>query len=352
MGAELVGIMVVLDSDAEASGRIPALEQVANRPIADHVLSALDAAGVTEVLVLCPAARAAEIRDCLGCERAGGAPLRYVEDPGPFELRRALQLAADSIGSAPCIVHLAGGLLSEPLSPFVERVVRGAADVVLFVHQSEAADGHLSPATQEMLHLAELDPDRAALRLAGVWLFAGAALSRACAAPGRSLSGGDLPSVAEQITADGGNVQVALVDAWRRYTGAPLDRLELNRIALDRLESDPRRPSNNGNLIEGRVWIHERASVRASVLVGPAVIGPGARIADAYIGPYTSIGAGARVEGAEIERSIISPGASVLHIGGRLAASVVGRDARIFRDFSLPRALRLRVGDGTEVALS
>jgi hypothetical protein len=27
----------------------------------------------------------------------------------------------------------------------------------------------------------------------------------------------------------------------------------------------------------------------------------------------------------------------------------VGRDARIFRDFSVPRALRLRVGEGTEV---
>lgn len=39
------------------------------------------------------------------------------------------------------------------------------------------------------------------------------------------------------------------------------------------------------------------------------------------------------------------------HVGGRLVASVVGRDARVFRDFSLPRALRLRVGDGTEAAL-
>jgi len=36
---------------------------------------------------------------------------------------------------------------------------------------------------------------------------------------------------------------------------------------------------------------------------------------------------------------------------GRIVASVVGRDARVFRDFSLPRAMRLRVGDGTEVAL-
>jgi hypothetical protein len=30
---------------------------------------------------------------------------------------------------------------------------------------------------------------------------------------------------------------------------------------------------------------------------------------------------------------------------------VVGRNARVFRVFGLPRALRLRVGEGTEVAL-
>jgi hypothetical protein len=40
-----------------------------------------------------------------------------------------------------------------------------------------------------------------------------------------------------------------------------------------------------------------------------------------------------------------------MHVGGRPVASVLGRQARVFRDFSLPRALRLRVGDGTEVAL-
>ena len=91
--------------------------------------------------------------------------------------------------------------------------------------------------------------------------------------------------------------------------------------------------------------------MQGSVIVGPAVIGSGARITDSYIGPYTSIGERARVEGTEVERSIIASGASVMHVGGRLVASVVGRDARVFRDFSLPRALRLRVGDGTEVAL-
>jgi hypothetical protein len=41
-----------------------------------------------------------------------------------------------------------------------------------------------------------------------------------------------------------------------------------------------------------------------------------------------------------------------MHVGGRIEASTVGRSARIFRDFALPRAMRLHVGDGVELALN
>ena len=74
------------------------------------------------------------------------------------------------------------------------------------------------------------------------------------------------------------------------------------------------------------------------MIVGPTVIGLGACIADAYIGRYTSIDAGVRVEGVEIEGPIIAAGASITHVGGRLLSSVLARDARVFSDFSLPRA--------------
>jgi len=354
------GVVVVEDEVAGGGAvRSPgsaALEHVANRPIADHVLDELAAAGVKEVVVACAVARSAEIQEAL---TAAGVPyglnLRFVEHDGPLDLSRALTLAAPIVGAAPCIAHLASGLLGEPLTPMVGRVQDGSPDVVLVVHHEPAPDEHLSAATQDMLHIAELHPERATLGMAGVWMFGPGALAHLGEASWRAGADVDLTAVAERIAAAGGSFHVRLADGWRNYRGNPLDLLELNQIALDRLLVDQRRANGNGNgngtRIEGRVRIHETASVRASVIVGPTVIGAGARIADAYIGPYTSVGAGARIEGAEIERSIISAGASITHIGGRLVASVVGRDARVFRDFSLPRALRLRVGDGTEIAL-
>ena len=42
-----------------------------------------------------------------------------------------------------------------------------------------------------------------------------------------------------------------------------------------------------------------------SVVRGPAIIGEGCEIRDAYIGPYTSVGDGCKVLGSEVEHSIL-----------------------------------------------
>ena len=58
------------------------------------------------------------------------------------------------------------------------------------------------------------------------------------------------------------------------------------------------------------------------------------------------------IDGAKIERSTVVDGARIEHVGDRIESSMVGRDARIFRDFALPRAMRLHVGDGVQIAVS
>ncbi len=124
------------------------------------------------------------------------------------------------------------------------------------------------------------------------------------AAPGEHA---DLAVIAERLTAGGATVRFQLAESWRPYDGHGGDLLELNRVALDGLITEVSHSVRSENRIEGRVSIHPTACTRTSVIVGPAVIGEGACVENAYIGPYTSVGAGARIEGAEIERSIISP---------------------------------------------
>jgi glucose-1-phosphate thymidylyltransferase len=334
-----------------------ALQRVANRPIVCHVLEALRRAGVTDIALLVSIAESADLQACVSAEGPAGVDVEYVPiADGEFE--QALTEAARHVGEAACVVHPANGLLTQSLAPLVELPREDAPDLVVLVHRQPQAGGSIGLATSRLLRLLGTPSEDRALELADVCLFGPGSLRNAIGAReslGREL---DLVATAERLVQGGGRLSVERVEGWRCNMGAVDDLLELNRIALDSL---PRASADlagtapsaggAGNRIEGHVEMHPRACVQSSVIVGPVVVGPGAYVLDSYIGPYTSIGADVRIDGAEVERSIILPGASISHIGGRLVGSVVGRDARIFRDFSLPRALRLNVGDGGEVSL-
>jgi glucose-1-phosphate thymidylyltransferase len=365
---DLRGVLVVEDALTEGGAPlpVPALEHVANEPIAHHVLDALEAAGVRRVVVASSERSAHGLRECLKTWKANDrVSLQYVSQHAPLEFSSALSLVAPVVEDAPCIFHAAGGLLGEPLAPLARCLSAGAPDAVLMVHQSSMPHQRLSAATQSLLNLAEIDPARSSLGVAGVWGFGPGAIRMAAGGghaagplrpPGprpdvQTADLVDLTQMAERIRTAGGNIQVRQVDAWRAYRGRAAELLDLSRLVLDQIATDLPFGVEAGNHIEGRVRIHPSATVHASVLVGPVVVGPGARIRDAYIGPFTSIGADASIEGAEIERSIIFGGAEVTHLGTRMTASIVGRNARLFRDFSLPRALRMCVGDSAEVGL-
>ncbi len=347
---------MVEDPDGPETGprraSVPALEHVANRPIAHHVVDAMVATGIENIVVATSTQHADQVRGSLtGGQMPTRVRFQYVEDAAPLDLGMAVRLAAPLVGRAQCIVHSATGLMGEQLEPLLDHVDGSSPDAMLIVHQGPAAYGFLNSATRAMLHVAELDSQRDALGLAGVMMFGPGAIQHAADSAWWSGHEVDLTLIAGCIGASGGTLKVRSTRTWYRYSGCAHDLLDLNRLVLDRLESQHRRPEA-GNRIEGRVHIDDTASINASVIVGPVVIGAGAQISDSYIGPYTAVGPDARIEAAEIERSIISSGATIRHIGSRLAGSVVGRNARVFRDFTVPRGMRLRVGDDTEVAFS
>jgi glucose-1-phosphate thymidylyltransferase len=163
---------------------------------------------------------------------------------------------------------------------------------------------------------------------------------------------GGLEVVGNRVRELGGTVRSRAATDWWRFRGGADALLEGNRFALEGVSADYNEATLSRADIQGAVIAHPTARIESSVVRGPVVIGPGACLRDAYVGPYTSIGRDVLIEGAELEHSIILPEASICHLGGRLEASIVGSRAQVFRDFRLPRALRLNVGEGAEVSLA
>ena len=220
-------------------------------------------------------------------------------------------------------------------------------EAILFVHETAGHGGSvvdLRARRSESPFADHCAPAGVAILGAGV---AEAARRRSIPLPGTSSSISPTRSTAAEARCAPGGWR----DWWR--LGHDADALLAgNRFALEGITADYGAADLTRTTVQGAVVAHPSAVIESSVIRGPAIIGPGARITHSYVGPYTSIGRDVVVEGSELEHSIVFPGARIQHLSTRLEASVIGAGARVSREFRLPRALRVTVGDGAEVSLA
>ena len=128
MTIETCGVVVVEDTwvtdPPGQPDRIDALSEVANRPIAHHVMDVVRSVGAKRIVVVSSDAVAADVEAQLArCETAG-ASLIYATQSDGVDLAGGLRLASPHVADAPCIVHTASGLLGEPVVPHMARLRR------------------------------------------------------------------------------------------------------------------------------------------------------------------------------------------------------------------------------------
>ena len=298
------------------------LAPVANRPVLFHHLDALQSAGVTEAAIVTDRTTGACIRGAVGDGSDWGLELTHLEYHGTSNVL-ACSSVASFVGASPVVVQHGDVLLRERLSALERRLRRPRARRAHPV--SRARRRHTArPATSLGPDVHQrLREDKSAL-----------------------------DDVLQRLRAAGARIGVREVDACMPCRGGADELLEANRRMLEQLSPDSHGERVFDSEIQGPVALHPSAEVRASVVRGPVAIGPGARISNAYIGPYTSIGAGVELDCVEIEHSIVLDGAQIRYLEARVEGSVIGPGARVSRDFRMPRALRLSVGEGSHVSFS
>jgi glucose-1-phosphate thymidylyltransferase len=320
-----------------------ALLHVANSPLLLHVLDSLEEAGMQHVVVGLEPEGGEDVRRVVAARGSWGFELSFIEYAPGGGLTAPLSAAAPALDGEPFVLHLCDSLSAGSLAPLLAAEGLGQFDARLLLHRaSDVSSFHaLTP-------VAELP----GATLAGVGVFGPGLLE---VAQGVDSSPGlerQLISALDGMRALGGHVNTRCVEHWWRFQGQRHALLEANRFLLDGLPPCEFQGQLEGGHVQGNVVIHETAVLKGAVVRGPAIIGPGARLTRAYVGPYTAIGRDVVVEGAEIEYSIVMDGARISYLGGRLESSVIGAGAEIFRDFRLPTAIRLEIGEGAEVALA
>jgi glucose-1-phosphate thymidylyltransferase len=133
-------------------------------------------------------------------------------------------------------------------------------------------------------------------------------------------------------------------------TGKLQPLLEANRLVLETIETRLDGAVDDASSVEGRVIVEPGAEVKGSTIRGPAIIGAGSRDVNSYVGPFTADGADCEVVESELEHSIVLDHSRIIDVA-RITDSLIGKHALVTRSPRRPKAIRLMLGDHTQVEL-
>ena len=330
------------------------LVPVANKPVLFYGIEAMAAAGIREVGIIIAPETGGEIREAAGDGERFGVKITYIEQDAPLGLAHAVLTAEPFLGSDPFVMYLGDNLLQGGIEDLVAAFRRNQPEALILLTRVPDPQNYGVAELDEgggVLRLVEKPPEPASdLALVGVYMFTPRIHEAARAIQPSPRGELEITDAIQWLVNGSHAVESHIVRGWWKDTGRLDDMLEANRLILETLE---RRVEGEltDTVIEGRVVVEPGAVLENSTVRGPAIIGAGARLVNAYIGPYTAVGRHCTVESAEIEHSILLEGSSVRGLDGRMESSLLGRDVKIARGERQPRAYRFMVGDSSEIGI-
>ena len=330
------------------------LVPVANKPVLFYGIEAMAAAGIDEVGIIIAPETGAEIREAAGDGSQFGVRIEYIVQDEPAGLAHAVLTAEPFLGRSPFVMYLGDNLLQGGMEELVTEFRDHEPEALILL--TPVPDPQNYGVAElggdgSVVRLVEKPPQPATdLALVGVYMFTPLIHDAARAIEPSGRGELEITDAIQWLVDNGKRVEPHVVRGWWKDTGRLDDMLEANRLILDTLV---RRIDGelNGAQVDGRVVVEAGAVLERATVRGPAIIGAGAQVRDAYIGPYTAVGRRCVIERAEVEHSILLEGSSVRNLDGRMESSLLGRDVAISRGDRQPRAYRFMVGDKSEIGI-
>ncbi len=331
------------------------LVPVANKPVLFYAIESIVAAGIAEIGIVVGDTRH-EIRAAVGDGERFGARITYIEQDAPRGLAHAVLIAEEFLGDSPFVMYLGDNLIAGGITSLVDEYRSGGCNAEILLAEVP---------NPEQFGVAELTPDgkvrrlvekpaapQSNLALVGVYMFDRTIFESVHRIRPSARGELEITDAIQDLIDHGLSVHPHIVRGWWKDTGKLDDMLEANRIVLETLVVPRHGDLGGGSRIEGRVQLGRDVEIVDSLVRGPVVIGDGARLEHAFVGPYTSIGERCTLERCEVENSIILADCEIRDIPLRIDASLIGRNVRIVKTDFKPKAYRFMLGDNSEVGIT
>jgi glucose-1-phosphate thymidylyltransferase len=329
------------------------LVPLANKPVLFYAIEDLVTSGISDIGIVV-GDTADQIQEAAGDGSRWGCRITYIRQDRPGGLAHAVNTASGYLGHDSFVMYLGDNLIQGGIAPFVEefRSSQAAAHVLLYAVSNPQDFGVAEVADGRIVSLEEKPRvPRSDLALVGTYFFT-PKIHTATRSITPSWRGElEITDAIRYLIEHGEEVRPHILTGWWFDTGKMEDMLDANRLVLEGIQRRVEGQLLGDCLLQGNVVVEAGAVVRDSTLRGPLIIGSGAHLEHAYIGPFSAIGGDCVVRNSEIEHTIVMERSQILDVPHRIEDSLIGRDVTVNRSTRKPVAYKLMLGDHSKVGI-
>lgn len=327
---------------------------VANKPVLFRVIESIRDAGISDIGIVI-GGTGDQIREAVGRGGRWGVNITYIEQDAPLGLAHAVKISHDFLGDNRFVMFLGDNVIEGGISPLIAQFANSDwnSQIVLTRIKDPRQYGVAELGDNgRIIRLVEKPKQPPSdLALVGIYMF-DHHIFEAVNAIAPSWRGElEITDAIQWLVNNGYSVHPYIHRGWWIDTGKREDMLEANDLVLEEIDYKIEGYVDRDSQVGRRVAVQRGAEIINSVVRGPAIIGEGSRILNSYIGPFTSIGDNVVVENSEIEHSMVLENSEIRDIEARIQDSLIGRNVKVTRSPIKPKALKLALGDNSQVGI-
>lgn len=322
---------------------------VANKPVLVRVIESIRDAGVEEIGIVI-GQTGPQIQEVIGDGSRYGVKITYIPQDSPDGLAHAVKISRPFLGDDRFVMFLGDNVIQGGIGQLISDFAHNDwnSQIVLKEVENPSAYGvaKLRPdgSIEQLIEKPEDPPSN--LALVGIYMFDPTIWQAVNSIKPSKRGELEITDAIQWLVDAGYRVFPHVHQGWWIDTGKPTDMLEANSLVLEELVPSiaPDAIIENSQ-VDRRVTVERGAKIINSLVRGPTIIGEDTIIENSYIGPFTSIYQHVTIQNCEIERSIILENSSLSDLGTRMQDSLVGRHATIRHNDDKPKALKMNIGD-------